>query len=406
MRHSGCLFQWSASARRLCGLATCAGAALAMAEQAIAEAWLQAAEVGLFVRAEDNVRLNQSGDDDVVTQLRGALGAGYRTERSSAFAELSADANRYAELDTLNHENIGVDADLSHQWERSSVNLGLGYSRESTLRSELETTGLVQEDIRRVQYYAQPSWSHQLGVKSSVSVQYYLADVDYAASGSGLTDYEYQTVQVTYQYTEDETRSWWTSGSALQYEPKDIPLESSEVGIQAGVQQQFSPQFSASVSVGIRDEESTRTFLAGTPFAYEVTEEDTGLSFDLGAVRQLPLGQLEAELRRRVDPGSTGELLQRDQFLLRGLHPLSERLSFRWQFSYYSNEEVSGLSGSATEEYNFLRVEPRLSWRASPEWVFDVAYRYRRRDRDGAGDADSNTVLLSVRYQAPTQIRP
>ncbi len=392
--------------RRLSRIATCIGA-LVLAEQALAEAWLQGAEVGLFMQADDNVRLSESPDEDLVTQLRGAVGAGYRTERSSAFAELSADANRYADLDTLNHENVGIDADLSHQWERSSLNLGLGYSRESTLRSELETTGLVQQDIRRVQYYAQPSWSYQLGVQSSVSVQYYLADVDYADTSSGLTDYEYQTLQVTYQYTENDTRSWWGSGSALQYEPKDVPLESSEVGIQVGVQQQFSPQFSVNVSVGVRDQESTRTFLAGTPFAYDVTEDDTGLSFDLSATRALRLGRLEAGLSRRVDPGSTGELLQRDELSLRGAHPVAERLTFSWRLSYFQNEEVSDLSGSSLSEYSFLRIEPKLSWRISPDWFVDTAFRHRRRERERTNsEADSNAVLVSIRYQPPMEIPP
>lgn len=118
------------------------------------------------------------------------------------------------------------------------------------------------------------------------------------------------------------------------------------------------------------------------------------LTGNLGYNHLLPNGALDISLARAVTSSNEEDSEQLNTRLNLGysmdLSPLS---GLRLHATWSETEETSGSGSSST---NTL-LGAVYSREMTPEWNLDAGYRYRIRDNESRGRADSNTVFLELR---------
>jgi hypothetical protein len=130
----------------------------------------------------DNIRSVQA-DKTAVTKygLSPRLTAGIHTETTKADLYSTFDVNRYDKSE-FNSNDESVALDLSHQFVRSSVGLNANYVRNSTLTSELLTSGRIgtKADLSE-QYTLSPNWSYTFTEANLIQLQGTYTEQNYDA---------------------------------------------------------------------------------------------------------------------------------------------------------------------------------------------------------------------------------
>jgi hypothetical protein len=153
--------------------------------------FLADAEVG----RNDNIRLVQD-DKTAATRYRltPGLKLGMHTETSALAFDSTADLNKYDKT-KFDSNDLRSSIAYSRQSERSSIGLDADYVRNSTLTSELLTSGRIGNVAERAQQYSvTPSWSYAVSeinivqLNGTYSAQSYNSDAytDYTNMGGEL----------------------------------------------------------------------------------------------------------------------------------------------------------------------------------------------------------------------------
>ncbi|ASJ76425.1 hypothetical protein [Granulosicoccus antarcticus] len=106
-----------------------------------------------------------------------------------------------------------------------------------------------------------------------------------------------------------------------------------------------------------------------------------------------------------VEPSSSGSQVETNELTGDLQRTISPRLNFSLRGRAY---EPDRLGVNQDDEYarRFISVEPRIEWKAARNWTIAAAYRYRRQKaRIAAASAESNAILLSLKYTLPSEVR-
>ena len=343
---------------------------------------------------DDNVGL-------VVSNPKASTGAVARAAakmgRRSQVFDISVDAEfirrQYFNDPSRNSTDSVIDADLVKATRLDRYALNAHLDLDSTVTSELASSGLTRVPKRRVRWQLAPSWRHQLmplwGVTANASYQ----DVSYRdAQLTGLVDYTYLTLGADTDYRFDERTQLLGQVSFARYESDQTSTTSDTTGILAGIGYNFSPTWSARALLGLRKTETSQTTFAGTS-----TVDDTGYLVDISTTKQYQTGALTVGLNQSTNPSGSGELLDSEHLSM----DWNQRLSHRWRFTLtadrYKNERSSGMAG--TNDRQYLNIRPGLRYKLDREWSLSAAYRYRYQKYDVNPDsATSNALLLTLSY--------
>lgn len=351
---------------------------------------------------DDNLRLDPAGgDDQSILQLIGEAEVGSKTRTREAVLNAAAQVNRYSDSQ-LDSTDWHLDLDLLRRARRDELELLTSYRRASTLTTELEDTGRLQQDRERRDWSIAPSWTHQLSRRTETKLLYQFTDVAYqGGSATGLTDYRDHLVESSVTHSLNRTTDLYGRADYTRFESEQ-GTNSDNVSLLAGLERNFSRRLHAGFGLGARYIDSD--FL--TPEGTRQTESDSGLIYEARAAWTLETGMVSVEGSRTVQSSGLGTLADVDSLQA----AWTQSLSRTWELNVnggasWRDFAATGTQGSGKRRY--YNAETRLVWRGWPRWQVDLAYQYRRQafDNPQAGEngttgdsADSNAVWLTMRY--------
>ncbi|MFT3931297.1 MAG: hypothetical protein QM709_13465 [Spongiibacteraceae bacterium] len=172
----------------------------------------------------DNIRFTQNDKTSVQKyDVAPTFTLGSTTEVSQIRLNSTFDFNRYdkSEFDS-NDQNIRLSMD--RQFESSSIGLDAAYINNSTITSELLTTGRIGNKAERAeQYQLSPRWLYNFNEANLLQLQASYTTQDYRSDE--YTGYENTGAQVSWIHRLSERMSWVTTGTYSDYQSDDIELD-------------------------------------------------------------------------------------------------------------------------------------------------------------------------------------
>jgi hypothetical protein len=166
--------------------------------------------------------------------------------------------------------------------------------------------------------------------------------------------------------------------------------------IQAGYQYAFSETTKAGFTAGGRY----------TVFDNPGPGEDgtnTGWVARLQASKITGQARFDVRLERNLSPSGVGNLVETDEVNANMSYQLAERWSFALRTRLFQNENIENPQSGSNRRY--FQILPALTYRITPDWRVEAAYRYVRQKRFNEPEsADSNTIFLNFRWTKLTPI--
>ncbi len=381
----------------------------------------QAAEWAIEPKVEartivtDNINLTPNVHENVLgLSVTPRVTFARRTEVTEVKGTASLGFNRYPGNPELDADDVNLSLASQLREERSSYGLSASFVRDSTLESELATTGVVQERKQRNLVTMAPSWSYSLTQRSSIFAQYKYDQAHYEST-SNLTDYSNQQASGGYQYAFSERTSGSLSGSYSRYETDTGSILTESRGVNFGLTHVSTERLTLNVGVGARTSETTITSTAllcefgpvalcdffGVPLQPRTETEaisDSGLSFNASADYRWEKTNAGISASRDLNPTGSGLLVQTDRLGIGIGHQLSERLTATADGSYLVSRYIGGV-GNDTAYY---RLDSNVLWKLDDWWTAGAGYSFAyQKVKDAPDHASANTIYLSISYNWP-----
>jgi len=285
--------------------------------------------------------------------------------------------------------DLRVPARLTLGFERAQLSLGAEYADESTLTTELATTGAIYPDAARIMRNADASWRfvHSGSGEFNTSASY--SDVDYTGGYQGqLYDYRYGTMSAGETVSFSPRLAFTFTGFGSQLRSDQRGSDSSEAGVSVGVQFAWDENTHVSASLGV----SQRDFNG---------ERSDGRTGSFQFARDGETRQWRVSLEQSLVPYGTGVLTERDT----GELSLVQHFDARWlaigRLGVSRNDDVMTFTGIDARTYRYADVE--LRWDVKQTWNASVVCGYSDAQDPFVLDRVGGwTVALRTRW-APSQ---
>lgn len=343
----------------------------------------------------DNIRLATAGGEAVwlytaIPRLKvSALDEGGELKGDFRFEPM-----RYTGGGDLDSNNFFANLDGALRNEFNQWGLGVAYSRDSTIQSELLDTGITDVSKVRKQKTVAPSWQHAFSEFMSVDLGYYYAAVSYEdGADAGLFDYDIDTFNVSVSRLLGEFDYLKLN---LYYTAFDAPYVESEYadrGLTLGYAHVLSEYYRFDATAGVRR----------TKFNNVIgrNESSSGFIGELSVTRTFEQGTVRASLGRKIDPSGSGTLQQRDSLILRLTRRFASMMNGALALGVHRNKSLERDFTRLDRTYYF--VTPNLVWRLAEDWSARLFYRYQYSKYDGASDnAQANVAGVRVSYEWPS----
>ena len=373
---------------------------LVLAQGAVAEQWYIEPKASIQTFYDDNVRLESvdpQGSSGTTAQADAKFGR--RTEVSNIDIDAGLSNHWYANASQLNTTNGFLGLGTAYQLERSRLGFDARVDYDSTLTSEVATSGFVQVNKRQTRLFAKPSWSYALSERSTVDLSASYTDVSYQdVQLIPLYNYRFASVDVNGTYLWSERAKLFGRLTYDRYQADQVRSSSNSVGLLAGGAYALSETLTLTALAGVRYSNATVPILGGR------TEDQTstGPLVDLSLEKRFEVGKLLLDASQSLAPSSTGELLNTTAATVALDYPITPRWSFVLNAQAYRNRNPGG--GENINDRTYFSIVPKLTRKVSEWWQLDLAYRFRyQKYQVSANDAVSNAVFLTLRYTWPTE---
>jgi len=383
-------------------LALCSLNILCISE-ARASLWLTEPSINTSVQYNDNQLLSTRSDDEssetpqqIETSkviLSPLFKLSYRAPRTELISSARLRASRYNKQ-IFDSDDWYGDVLLRKKSELSQVELAVNYAYDSTLVSEIEDTGLIQDNKRRRRFSISPSWQHQINFNNLISVTYSFEDVSYReGESSGLFAYDNQAVSTHLLHQLDAKAS---TGMVLYASRFNSPSRGSEfknIGIQGSYEYKLTEIMKLGLGAGVRQTDSRLNVISG-----KIENSNIGNTFSALLTQSWQRTSFEVSLQRSIEPSGSGYAVLRDQANV----TLKQQLTEKWVASFFLRgfrnkslrDEITGI------DRNYISLDSRLSWRWNRNITLSALYRYRQQKYDVRVDtARGNSVEASLTYR-------
>ncbi len=351
----------------------------------------------------DNLRLTNQRHKPVWTTWFGPnVQLKYATETLSITANPKLEYVLYFG-DRTNETFVNHFIPLSGEYltERDRYALDFSSSRENSLVSDLEESGVVTDFRQRSRQEVDVFWDRVLTERMTLQSSYQFADVSYDDGIEvGLFDFQTHTGSVggIYQFTEEtdvQITSWYSN-----FHSTDIGYLSQSYGLNLGLSHNFSETFSGSINGGVRKVKISSRSMRGR-------QRDSSFVWVMSTSveKEWERTRLNVSYNRQLTPSGQGVLLTTDRFQSQLSHSVIEkRLSVALDGSYVFNDSV----GSSDQRDRFRKsqywqVRPSCSWHWQENVVLNLSYRFAQRIQKTANGrtASSNAVNVGLTYTWP-----
>ncbi len=375
------------------------------------------AEPSILLRQEynDNINLTALPHDAVWgTILTPSLKLSSKTEVSQTSASILWNFNRYTGASGLDRNDQFYTLSSNYKTERDIWAGDFAYTRDSTLASELNQTGIVVTRAQRSLLSLSPSWTYLLTPRASLKLSYQFDKASYdGGAAQGLVDYTNQTAQAAWMYQATEKDLLTTSLSYSRFQTVNNSYTANTTGVQVGLTHSFSETLQGSVLVGLNRSTSTLNsqsyqyaFDQTTGTLYAVLVQNTLTSSNQVPVlsmelkQQFETGNINAYASRQLVPGGNGSLVETDRVGLGATHSFNEKLSGSVNGAAYRSRYIGDAVTATGSRYYELAIN--LNWQMNEQWRLESGYRYARVTYQNSSVAPvSNLVYASVRYDWP-----
>lgn len=390
----------------------CVGLAFAALPAWCAE-WSAEPSVTLREEYNDNFLLTTLPHNAVWgTILTPSLKLSRRSEVSETSVSARLNFNRYAGERDLDRNDQYYKLNSSYKSERNIWAGDFSYTRDSTLFSELDETGIVQTRAQRNRLSLAPSWTRMLSERNSLRLGYQIDRVSYDSNSAGLIDYRNQSVD---------------AGWLHQFSPKDLVTlalfystfqtandsnKANTIGLQGGLTHDFSETMQGSIVLGVRSIKSTVKGLSTqlveilpgfflpvlVPQTLNTTDRATVLNARLE--KRFETVTINGSVSREQSPTGNGSLVETDRLRIGVSRRVTENLTASANGNVYHSRYIGNAVNAADRKYYELALN--LNWRMTERWRVESGYRYARLEYQSSGTApDSNLVFASIRYDWP-----
>ena len=375
------------------------------------------AEPSILLRQEynDNINLTALPHDSVWgTILTPSLKLSNNTEVSQTSASMLWNFNRYTGESGLNRNDQFYTLSSNYKTERDIWAGNFAYTRDSTLASELNQTGIVVTRAQRSLLTLAPSWTHLLSSRASLKLSYEFDKVTYDGGiAQGLVNYTNQAVEADWMFQATEKDLLTTSLSYSRFQTADNGYMANTIGVQIGVTHSFSETLQGSILLGMNRSRSTLNsqsyqygFNPATSTFYLIPVQNTLTTSNQVPVmgmtlkKQFETGNISANASRQLVPGGNGSLVETDRLGLGATHNFSERLSGSVSGAAYRSRYIGDAVTATGSRYYELAMN--LDWQMAERWKLESGYRYARVTYQNSSVAPvSNLIYASIRYDWP-----
>jgi hypothetical protein len=359
---------------------------------AAAADWSVESAAQVYALVESNPQLSvgekhgsQAGVADVSLDLQ------RRTQLLDLSLNTRASAHRYGGDAGLDREDQRLVLTLSHRGETYSLGGSASYTRDTTLTSELGTTGNTgfNQRHRARGLSLAPSW--QLTERLTTSASMGWQDSTYAGGGSnGLSGYSYKFAGFSAGFDVSELATASLQVKAGRLDSALYAFSTDNIGIRLQLDRTWSPRWSTSIAGG-----PSRVRMEG--------RESGGSLFSASVTRQSQRLALSLSLGRDNAPNGSGLLSRRDDVSLNANLALREHVSATAGFSMIRSTDLLPEAGFTISDVRYSRVDVSLSWSFARDWSLAVgAGRSEQKMLGGApGRNMDGRMVLAWRRHSP-----
>ncbi len=339
---------------------------------AVSAEWTLAPNGSVFTLDQQNPNLVPGGKDDSVGYGgQASLDVKRRTERLSLDLQSSYGVHRYRRDDNLDRDEANIDLAGSWQGERVDWSGSLGAARDTTLTSELGTTGLTQGNSRHESYDFSigPNWQAServtVGARAGLNASRYPG-----LENSELVDYDQSNASVYVSYLYSDRLSLTLSGAAGRLSSKGSSGDDTR---------------NANATIAARYALATKWSLqasVGPSLAESQGERQRGLVYGLSVSRAFERAALSIDASRSQEPAGRGLLTELQRVGVASSTQLTERLSATASVGLTKRTNAIRTFDVNLDEVKYGRADFSLGWRVSSTWQlgFSVGGTDQRRD--------------------------
>ena len=347
---------WSSAARvPVIGL-TAAAASMITATSVAAE-WTVTPSGSAFTLGQQNPNFVPDGkDDSLAFGGNAALQVRRRTERLSLDLQSTYGAYRYRRDDNLDRDDASLGLSGLWQGERMAWSGTARATRDTTLTSELGTTGLTQGNSRHESYDLSfgPSWQPSERVIAGVSAGYDASRYPGAAA-AGLVDYAQGSASGYVSYTYSERLTLTFAGAAGRLSNKGAADDTTNTNVTVAARYALGEKWSTEASVGPSLVESGG-------------QRERGYVYGLSASRAFERATFSINASRSQEPAGRGLLTELQRVGAAFSTQLTERLSVSTTAAVTHRRNALQAFGLNLDDVKYTRGELALGWRANANW--------------------------------------
>jgi len=313
---------------------------------------------------------------------------GAKTETFDFKLGLDAHVWRYSNDVFQNRDDEKLSAMITQTGEHNSWGSSAAWTRDTTLSSELGTTGLTQTNTRHNRYEASITPQVQLSERSQTTFGVSGQVNRYQdAALTGLFDYSYGSVYAGYSRLVSELTTVGFGGVASA---QSVPDRSS------------SDTVNALLRITLSHDYSDRLHLesyAGPIYAHSQTLAHWGA----GGRLALKYGGLHTDYsfsaERQLAPAGLGNLTLQNTASLNMTNRLKEKLSIDTTLAYQSSRDALTVAGTSVYRTYYWRAEESLHWQCTETLSIGMAAGEIRQKSSGqAAYADGFAARLGVNW--------
>jgi hypothetical protein len=354
----------------------------------------------LSLRGEYDDNINFSRYDvksDWIGILIPAFKFDWKTPRFDLNSSAEVEIRRYDDYTDYNDEyqryRIETDYRLT---ERLSLLAGASFTRDSTLDSELEETGVVDRFYRRDRYSFNCGLNYQLTERMATGLDYNYSDTDYHSP----TDQDYDTHHISghlsYAFA-DRRNQIFINPTYYHYHSDRSQVDN--YGLSLGWVHDFSETLKFNCYLGVRYTDTEYEWFQPQLFfdpssgqfywrmvKHTESENDVGGTANVSLSGKTELSTYSVGYSRDLSYTSDGSPIDKNRFFATFSRRLSRRLNCGLESSLYFSKSSDNFSKgrriSIYEDTVYYYLQPHISWMITPDWSLRLAYNYaRNRDK-------------------------
>lgn len=364
-----------------------------MAVTVQASEWSVTPQLSSRAEHSDNPRLSaeEARVDGSVTDASVLI---RRRTESSDFTFVPALQHReFAGDDTLDGSDESARLAVSGTGERNGWSLGTNWLRQSTLTSELGTTGFTQANKQRQDIDASLNTMYQLNDRLAITAGVSGSDTRYLdAERTGLVDYRYFTGSTGARWAANERLQWSADASAGRlHVPGFGDANSWQYSVTARADYKWSSAWKVSALAGPSRVRTKLTTDDGGAFGATLTRDGERTTF-------------RGSFSRTVKPTGRGVLVHQDAFALMQRWELREHLAAEVNASALRSDDAA-VAERRGERVEYWHADAALLWAWSPNlrWRVSVGHSTQRSEiADFEADGHSVSIGFSWAPQAFT----